>query len=1198
MTPWALRLLASCGFRETYGPFGAVAGRSFSATLALTSCQPDPGVETDVDALDIHIHTKPRIDWGDGGGFQPDNVDVNSRGDCIAGCRMGGSHTYSQAGTYTVQLKYFVFAVPADTTTLTVYVDPAPPTPTESTAGWMGALHSSIGDLPLSEIVIPATHDSGTAGFTRDSVVAPDFPNTIAGAISSLSGKIHNATGSCSLDPSGVCADLLNSLTGLFDNGGSHFVTGGQLNGVYGTIGDSTAGLAIAQDTTILQQLNGGVRLLDIRLCVNTGSTDLRFCHSLYGGPINGVLPDIKSFIQSHPTELVILDIHRTVGLDGQANSASSEGLHEQLIQNLRSTFSTDGTCAAVASCLLVSNSFTTASTLNQILATPGRVIVFDGDSTVVTWDKDHYPNNPVLWDEGAETGSTFVDGLTSFDGFRSNMLNDLDCRCNSSSSDRTPVLGKLFPLGMTVSPDNNLVESLLLLRLLDNGLGHSIGPAIASAILGSSYDALGSDVADGPGLQQMAAIENPLTLDSLYGAVVSDPNKRFGANWLSTDFFESSDLVPIAIALNKIAPTHFTARPLVLDGSANPPVYTLGAWSTHPVDVHFDCVRSDGTVVRDVDVETVGRDTPTDGTFVQPIPDCYASPSHPELLVPVLRVSPIRVDMTPPVVTVLGVSDGGSYTYGDVPQAVCRTIDATSGVQVNATLTLTQLTGAPAHTGTYRASCAGATDVAGNSAATVTANYTVQPVPLSITAKDASRVFGDPNPACQVSGDGFVSPDILASLSGTLSCAFSATTSSPVGDYTITPSGLTSPDYSISFHTGTLHVIIKPTSLSVSSPNPVQYSDQATLTATVGGYSAGATVGGGSVAFTVNGATVCGGAGQPACPTPNGSGVATLTYAELVLGPSGTPYAVSAAYIPANSNFSGSGPSSPPAGLTVTAEDARVTYIGPTVVWTASPTSTTTTVQLMATLRDISVVSGDPATDAFPGDIRTATLRFVDRANGNALLCAPTLALVNPADSKTATATCSYSVSLGSQSGLSLHVGFVAGGNYARDAAADDTTVSVAKPRGGATVVALGSLHCGQPAGALVPASGGVTAAITLTGAYSAGAPAPTGNLMLQLAVGNKRYTVVASRLSMVGESGRQGVVQGSVTILDTTTALRPVTVDGAASVQVTLTATGPNTGTLAFSVLRADGSLALACGWDGAQPVEQQLTGTIVVS
>src|SRR5207245_11274453 len=69
---------------------------------------------------------------------------------------------------------------------------------------------------------------------------------------------------------------------------------------------------------------------------------------------------------------------------------------------------------------------------------------------------------------------------------------------------------------------------------------------------------------------------------------------------------------------------------------------------------------------------------------------------------------------------------------------------------------------------------------------------------------------------ALPVCYSGFVNGDTAASLSGTLAYTTSATLSSHVGSYAVTPSGLSSNDYTITFNDGTLD--ITPAALSVTA--------------------------------------------------------------------------------------------------------------------------------------------------------------------------------------------------------------------------------------------------------------------------------------------------------------------------------------------------------------------------------------------
>jgi hypothetical protein len=110
-----------------------------------------------------------------------------------------------------------------------------------------------------------------------------------------------------------------------------------------------------------------------------------------------------------------------------------------------------------------------------------------------------------------------------------------------------------------------------------------------------------------------------------------------------------------------------------------------------------------------------------------------------------------------------------------------------------------------------------------GNYTSTVNTNahqLVIDPVALTITADDKSRLVGDPNPPFTATYSGFVQGNVTswngtltpindtpANLGGALVFATPATPSSPVGAYNITPSGQTSSNYAISYVDGTLIV-------------------------------------------------------------------------------------------------------------------------------------------------------------------------------------------------------------------------------------------------------------------------------------------------------------------------------------------------------------------------------------------------------
>jgi hypothetical protein len=103
----------------------------------------------------------------------------------------------------------------------------------------------------------------------------------------------------------------------------------------------------------------------------------------------------------------------------------------------------------------------------------------------------------------------------------------------------------------------------------------------------------------------------------------------------------------------------------------------------------------------------------------------------------------------------------------------------------------------------------------------------TVTPAPLTVTAEDAQKVYGDALPPFTVKYDKFVNGDNAASLGGTLAFVTPATQTSSVaaGPYAVTPAGLTSTNYTIAFAPGKLTVTPAPLTITAEDKQKV-YGD------------------------------------------------------------------------------------------------------------------------------------------------------------------------------------------------------------------------------------------------------------------------------------------------------------------------------------------------------------------------------------
>jgi hypothetical protein len=151
------------------------------------------------------------------------------------------------------------------------------------------------------------------------------------------------------------------------------------------------------------------------------------------------------------------------------------------------------------------------------------------------------------------------------------------------------------------------------------------------------------------------------------------------------------------------------------------------------------------------------------------------------------------------------------------------------------------------------------------------TVTIAVMPAALTIRTADTAKVFGAALPAFSAIGNGFVNGDSLASLNGSLSFATAASATSAPGAYSVTPGGVASPNYVITFAAGTLTVTKAATTLSLTTtPSPSTPQQNVQVRATVAAVSPGAGTAAGSVEFRDNGVLLG--------TAPLVNGVATLT--------------------------------------------------------------------------------------------------------------------------------------------------------------------------------------------------------------------------------------------------------------------------------------------------------------------------------
>ncbi|HEU4609111.1 MAG TPA: PKD-like domain-containing protein, partial [Chitinophagaceae bacterium] len=229
-----------------------------------------------------------------------------------------------------------------------------------------------------------------------------------------------------------------------------------------------------------------------------------------------------------------------------------------------------------------------------------------------------------------------------------------------------------------------------------------------------------------------------------------------------------------------------------------------------------------------------------------------------------------------------------------------------------------------------------------------------------------------------------------------------------------------------------------RPTTLTYSGDLSKQYSDLASFKAMLIDQLSGAPLQDKSISYALG--------SQSITATTNAAGETTANL-KILQDPSAsysliTAFAGDDSYLPATN-------SDP---FDIEQENARIDYTGAQFVATSCQTCTTATIQLRATVQDISVpVSpADPLYDGQEGDIRKARVKFVNRDN-NADISGwiEVSSLLDPADSRTGMVTFDMPVTLGTnEDARPITVGIlVDNGYYVRDNATDNSVVTVYKP-------------------------------------------------------------------------------------------------------------------------------------------------------
>jgi hypothetical protein len=435
----------------------------------------------------------------------------------------------------------------------------------------------------------------------------------------------------------------------------------------------------------------------------------------------------------------------------------------------------------------------------------------------------------------------------------------------------------------------------------------------------------------------------------------------------------------------------------------------------------------------------------------------------------------------------------------------------------------------------------------------------------------------------------GLLNSDSVTSIALT-STGYPAAATVVGSPYTVTPSaalGTGLGNYTISYFNGTLTVNKAHLTVTADAKS-VQYSDPLpTLTATISGFVNGETDAGLRMSGDLS--------GQPSFSTS-----ATITFYSTT-GVSNAPGTYTDAIIPSLGTLSAANYDFPAGNfvkgtLNVNQEDARAYYTGSLFVDTSGPNSNTATVTLSATIKDITAVTGDPAYDAYPGDIRHATVTFINRDSNTVIASNLPVGLVNNNDTTVGAVTYNWNVTLTSPPSQSYRIGIIVNNYYTDNISSEDTVVTVSVPPASGQITGGGYLlmqnSAGQYAGAVGTKNNfGFNVQNAHNGLH--------GNINTIIRNNGHTYQVKGNSMTSLTTHATTlpytATFNGKASLQDITDPLHPISIDGNATLQVTMTDRGEpgSSDSIGITVWAHAGGLYFSSNWNGTTTVEQTLGG-----
>ncbi|KAI5749186.1 hypothetical protein M8J76_005317 [Diaphorina citri] len=150
---------------------------------------------------------------------------------------------------------------------------------------WMRDLPVSLHSFPIIYLAIPGSHDTMTYAIKKSSGIAPDASKQVR-----------------------------------------------FLDKVFGPLVKRVVfNWSVTQHSNITEQLNMGVRYLDLRISTKPGDSSFYFVHAMFADKVRSRLEEINVFLNQHPSECIVIDFQHFYKFSKEA--------HVQMIQIIADVF-------------------------------------------------------------------------------------------------------------------------------------------------------------------------------------------------------------------------------------------------------------------------------------------------------------------------------------------------------------------------------------------------------------------------------------------------------------------------------------------------------------------------------------------------------------------------------------------------------------------------------------------------------------------------------------------------------------------------------------------------------------------------------------------------------------------------------------------------------------------------------------------